>query len=98
MRKIQETRPLVESLSARIAKREGGSPRPLDTDATLHRQSLDAITELRAALKLNLENLQACQATIHLCGGFDPAYVNDAQAAMKIADAALAKYPALNPA
>ena len=37
------------------------------------------------------ENLRACQATIHLCGGFDPAYVNDAQAAMKVADAVLAK-------
>jgi hypothetical protein len=54
--------------------------------------------DLTAALKLNRENLRACQATIHLCGGFDPAYVNDAQAAMKVADAALAKYPALNPA
>jgi hypothetical protein len=47
--------------------------------------------ELVAALKITQENLRACQATIHLCGGFDPAYVNDAQAAMKIADAALAK-------
>ncbi|WP_456254870.1 hypothetical protein ACP3PM_20615 [Pseudomonas iridis] len=47
--------------------------------------------ELVAALKLNRENLRACQATIHLCGGFDPAYVNDAQAAMKVADAVLAK-------
>ncbi|NNB26443.1 hypothetical protein [Pseudomonas fragi] len=47
--------------------------------------------ELVAALKLTRENLRACQATIHLCGGFDPAYVNDAQAAMKVADAALAK-------
>lgn len=54
--------------------------------------------ELTAALKLNRENLRACQATIHLCGGFDPAYVNDAQAAMKVADEALSKYPALNPA
>lgn len=54
--------------------------------------------ELIAALKLNRENLRACQATIHLCGGFDPAYVNEAQAAMKVADAALAKYPTLNPA
>lgn len=51
MRKIQETRPLVESLRARIAKREGGSHRPLDTDAVLHRRSLDAITELTEALK-----------------------------------------------
>lgn len=47
--------------------------------------------ELVAALKLTRENLHACQATIHLRGGFDPAYVNDAQAAMKIADAVLAK-------
>ena len=47
--------------------------------------------ELVAALKLTRENLRACQATIHLCGGFDPAYVNDAQAAMKIADAVLSK-------
>lgn len=47
--------------------------------------------ELVEALKLTSENLRACQATIHLCGGFDPAYVNDAQAAMKVADAVLAK-------
>ncbi|WP_095110512.1 hypothetical protein [Pseudomonas sp. Irchel 3E20] len=47
--------------------------------------------ELVAVLKLTRENLRACQATIHLCGGFDPAYVNDAQAAMKVADAAIAK-------
>jgi len=53
--------------------------------------------DLTAALKLNRENLRACQATIHLCGGFDPAYVNDAQAAMKVADDVLAKYPPLNP-
>ncbi|WP_226501449.1 hypothetical protein [Pseudomonas sp. MWU16-30322] len=47
--------------------------------------------ELVAALKLNRENLRACQATIHLAGGFDPAYVDDAQAAMAVADALLAK-------
>ena len=47
--------------------------------------------ELVAALKLARENLRACQATIHLAGGFDPAYVDDAQAAMAVADAALAK-------
>ena len=52
---------------------------------------IDQRTELVAALELTRENLRACQATIHLCGGFDPAYVNDAQAALKIADAALAK-------
>jgi 7-keto-8-aminopelargonate synthetase-like enzyme len=53
---------------------------------------------LTAALKLTRENLRACQATIHYAGGFDPAYVNDAQAAMKVADEVLAKYPPLNPA
>lgn len=47
--------------------------------------------ELVAALKLTRENLRACQATIHLAGYLDPAYVNDAQAAMKVADAVLAK-------
>jgi hypothetical protein len=46
--------------------------------------------ELVLALKLTRENLRACQGTIHLAGSFDPAYVNDAQAAMKIADAAKA--------
>jgi hypothetical protein len=51
---------------------------------------------LTAALKLNRENLRACQATIHLCGGFDPAYVNDAQAAMRVADDVLAKYPPID--
>ena len=56
------------------------------------RGEAEAREELVAALKLTWENLRACQATIHLCGGFDPAYVNDAQAAMKIADAALAKF------
>lgn len=55
------------------------------------REERELHEELVAALKLTRENLRACQATIHLCGGFDPAYVNDAQAAMKIADAALAK-------
>ena len=55
------------------------------------REERMAREELVAALKLTRENLRACQATIHLCGGFDPAYVNDAQAAMKVADAALAK-------
>lgn len=47
--------------------------------------------ELVAALKLTRENLRACKATIHLAGGFDTAYVDDAQAAMKVAYAVLAK-------
>jgi len=56
------------------------------------RGEAEAREELIAALKLNRENLRACQATIHLRGGFDPAYVNDAQAAMKVADEAMAKF------
>lgn len=55
------------------------------------REERELHEELVAALKITRENLRACQATIHLCGGFDPAYVNDAQAAMKAADAVLAK-------
>jgi hypothetical protein len=54
--------------------------------------------ELTAALKLTRENLHACQAVIHYAGGFDPAYVNDAQTAMKVADEVLAMYPPINPA
>lgn len=56
------------------------------------RGEADAREELAAALKLTHENLRACQGTIHLACGFDPAYVNDAQAAMKVADAALVKF------
>ncbi len=55
------------------------------------REERELHEELVAALKITRENLRACQATIHLCSGFDPAYVNDAQAAMKVADAVLAK-------
>lgn len=55
------------------------------------REERELHEDLVAALKLTRENLRACQATIHLCGGFDPAYVDDAQAAMKVADAVLAK-------
>lgn len=59
----------------------------------LGRAEAELREELIAALKLTRENLRACQATIHLCGSFDPAYVNDAQAAMKVADAVLSKVP-----
>ena len=55
------------------------------------REERELHEDLVAALKLTRENLRACQATIHLAGGFDPAYVNNAQAAMKVADAVLAK-------
>ena len=47
--------------------------------------------ELVNALKITRKNLRAWQAAIHLCGGVDPAYVTEAQAELKIADAAIAK-------
>ncbi|MGN2380207.1 hypothetical protein [Pseudomonas juntendi] len=50
--------------------------------------------ELVHALRLARKELDACQRVIHYAGGFDPAYVNDAQAAIKVADAALEKIPA----
>ncbi|MFY0995377.1 MULTISPECIES: hypothetical protein [Pseudomonas] len=50
--------------------------------------------ELVHALRLARKELDACQRVIHYAGGFDPGYVNDAQAAIKVADAALEKIPA----
>ncbi len=50
--------------------------------------------ELVGALRLVRKELDACQRVIHYAGGFDPAYVNDAQAAIKVADAVLEKIPA----
>ena len=50
--------------------------------------------ELVQALRLARKELDACQRVIHYAGGFDPAYVDDAQAAIKITDAVLAKTPA----
>lgn len=71
------------------------NPPPSDHWATrfweIGREERDLHEELVAVLKLTRENLRACQATIHLAGGFDSAYVNDAQAAMAVADAVLAK-------
>ncbi len=49
--------------------------------------------ELVQALRLARKELDACQRVIHCAGGFDPAYVNDAQAAIKVADAVLGKVP-----
>lgn len=71
------------------------NPPPSDHWATrfweIGREERGLHEELVAALKLTRENLRACQATIHLCGGFAPTYVDDAQAAMAVADAVLAK-------
>lgn len=41
------------------------------------------------ALTRARRELQACQAVIHLAGGFDPAYVTGAKAALKDADEAI---------
>ncbi|MBT9268047.1 hypothetical protein KKQ10_24535 [Pseudomonas sp. MG-9] len=74
---------------------QNSNPPPSDHWATrfweIGREERELHEELVAALKITRENLRACQATIHLAGGFDPAYVNDAQAAMKEADAVLTK-------
>ncbi|TCP78376.1 hypothetical protein EC849_102211 [Pseudomonas putida] len=50
--------------------------------------------ELVQALRLVRKELDACQRVIHYAGGFTPAYVDDAQAAIKVADAVLEKIPA----
>ncbi|WP_047933266.1 hypothetical protein [Pseudomonas putida] len=50
--------------------------------------------ELVGALRLARTELDACQRVIRYAGGFDPAYVNDAQAAIKVADSVLEKIPA----
>lgn len=50
--------------------------------------------ELVYALRLARKELDACQRVIHYAGGFNPAYVSDAQTAIKYADAALEKTPA----
>jgi hypothetical protein len=50
--------------------------------------------ELTQALRLARKELDACQRVIHYAGGFDPAYVNDAKAAIKAADVVLEKIPA----
>ncbi len=50
--------------------------------------------ELTQALRLARKELHACQRVIHYAGGFDPAYVNDAQTALKVADTVLEKTPA----
>ncbi len=49
--------------------------------------------ELVYALKLNRDNLRACQATIRGRGGFDPGYISDAHEAIKMADAVLSNTP-----
>lgn len=50
--------------------------------------------ELVQALRLARKELDACQRVIHNAGGFGPNYVNDAQAALKVANGVLEKIPA----
>lgn len=54
-------------------------------------QIIASAPEAIEVLQLARKELHACQAVIHLHGGFDPAYVNDAQKALKIIDAVIAK-------
>lgn len=63
-------------------------------DCTAHAAAVSAAKDARIkvledALRGAERELQSCQSAIHLCGGFDPAYVLDAQAALKVARAAL---------
>lgn len=50
--------------------------------------------ELVQAVRLLRKELDSCQRVIHYAGGFTPAYVDNAQAAIKVADAVLTKIPA----
>ncbi len=50
-----------------------------------------AAPDMLDALKIARYELSSCQAAIHLRGGFAPAYVKGAQAALKVIDAAIAK-------
>ncbi len=50
--------------------------------------------DLAKALRIVRKELDACQRVIHYAGGFTPGYVEDAQAAIKVADAVLSKIPA----
>lgn len=59
----------------------------------LGRAEAELREELVAALKVMRENLRSCQATIRARGGFDPGYISDAHAAIKVADAVLSKTP-----
>lgn len=67
-----------------------GSDAYSEQEATKLEATLAAVAELIEAQKATRRELHACQAVIHLAGGFDPAYVTGAQAAIKQADAALA--------
>ena len=49
----------------------------------------EQVRVLREELRGTARELHACQSVIHLAGGFDPAYVSDAQVALKSARAAL---------
>jgi hypothetical protein len=49
----------------------------------------ELLADLLSALIAGRRELHACQAVIHLAGGFDPAYVADAQFAIKRMDSAI---------
>lgn len=53
--------------------------------------------QMLEALRAARKELHSCQAVIHLRGGFDPAYVRDAQVALKTIDDAIAKATGAQP-
>lgn len=64
-------------------------------DSGLNADEIVSTLRRRGGLGLDGENIykrllcDACQRVIHYAGGFDPAYISDAQAALKVADALL---------
>ena len=82
-------RPQPPSGLPRLVIQVGGSSdwREQEANARL----VAAAPELLGALGEAERELQACQSVIHLSGGFDPAYVSGAQAALKSARAAINK-------
>lgn len=60
-------------------------------DAEHNARLMAAAPELLEALTEALRELHACQAVIHLAGGFDIAYVKGAKAAIKKGNAAISK-------
>lgn len=78
---------LTEQLDA--AKAQGKSK---VTDTTMRKaKPKDKLSMPIELLKLIRRDFDACQRVIHYAGGFDPAYVNDAQARIKEIDELLAK-------
>jgi hypothetical protein len=57
---------------------------------TANAKLIAAAPDMLTALRVARRELHACQSVIHLRGGFDPAYVDDALRALQGIDAILA--------